>query len=189
MITDLNELDVQYVTAKAIRNLASAYLLNKNVPAAALLSIYGLTQVKPGAHYFEALLAHMNEYYSPQFQVLQKEMEKRKEPYSKMSLSQLLEAVSNLRLDASNIEANPQLMTDLTNFSLTGAICLEEREKDEVPLTSSENLSAKLAESLGKFRVYLSHFKIILIFILNFFRKYYKTLPCRKILRCCKMLW
>ena len=189
MITDLNELDVQYVTAKAIRNLASAYLLNKNVPAAALLSIYGLTQVKPGTHYFEALLAHMNEYYSPQFQVLQKEMEKRKEPYSKMSLSQLLEAVSNLRLDASNIEANPQLMTDLTNFSLTGAICLEERERDEVPLTSSENLSAKLAESLGKFRVYLSHFKIILIFILNFFRKYYKTLPCRKILRCCKMLW
>ena len=161
MITDLNELDVQYVTAKAIRNLASAYLLNKNVPAAALLSIYGLTQVKPGTHYFEALLAHMNEYYTPQFQILQKEMEKRKEPFSKMSLSQLLEAVSNLRLDASNIEANPQLMTDLTNFSLTGAICLEERERDEVPLTSSENLSAKLAESLGKFQVYLIHFKKI----------------------------
>ena len=150
MITDLNELKVQYVTAKAIRNLSSAYLLNKNIPAAALLSIYGLTQVKPGTHYFEALLAHMNEYYSPQFQILQKEMEKRKEPFSKLSLSQLLEAVSNLRLDAANIEANPQLMTDLNNFSLNGAICLEEREKDEVPLTSSENLSAKLADSLGE---------------------------------------
>ena len=150
MISDVNEIHPQYVTAQLIRNLSSAYLLHKNVPAAALLSIYGLTNIKPGQNYFEALLAHMNRFYMDQFQVLQGYLNKRAEPFSKLSLTQLLETVSSLRLDTCHIESNPQLMTDLNNFSLNGAICLEERERDEMPLSSSENLTAKLAESLGK---------------------------------------
>ena len=156
MISDINEIEPQFITAKLIRNLSSAFLLNKNLPAAALTSIYGLTNIKPGVHYFESLLAHMDQNYANPFLALQNYLENRKEPYSTLPLRQLIEEVSNLRVENAECE-HSQIILDLATYAKTGAICLEEQEKDDIPLTNSETLTARLAEAFENTIRYFFH--------------------------------
>ena len=63
-------------------------------------------------------------------------------------MKQLIEAVNILRIEGAEEVDNAQLLIDLESFNSTGAICLEDQEREDIPLTPAETLTARLAESL-----------------------------------------
>ena len=68
--TIIHELEEDYLTPKLFRALASAWILQKQIFRATLLCLHCMVKFN-GHHHFQALLSHLDTFYTPHVMVME----------------------------------------------------------------------------------------------------------------------
>jgi len=148
LLQDIGEIEMAFVSPKLLLQLASAYLLKERIPSAALIGLFGLLN-KPGQHCFELLMLHITENYQPQMQALNIYLSSFKTNLSQLNVRELAALANNLNIEHCPIPDSAKIAFDRRRYEATGAICLDDTEKQA---KLSSELSSRLEKALRLLR-------------------------------------
>jgi hypothetical protein len=127
----LSEIDHYFVTAKLLRQLATAYILEKNIVAAAFVIIFGASNLRQHP-YFLVLMMHFEEHYAESYKSLTDHVKRGKKLFNSIKAKDICETCDKLPKSEISIDYEDQIRKDLHSFLQWGAICPDDKEKQAI---------------------------------------------------------
>lgn len=97
IVASVSEIKSQFVTPLLLRQLATAFILSKNIHAAAFISVYAVTAKFRMHNYFQALLVHLQEHYPAQIKELNDQFLSKGRGFMKLEVEEAVETAVGIR--------------------------------------------------------------------------------------------
>lgn len=153
---DVSEIKSQFVTPLLLRQLASAFVLSKNIHAAAFVCLYAVTSKFRMHNYFQALLLHISRHYPAQLKELNDQILDTGNGFMKLEVEKIVEVATEIKPQSPAAPINEQqIKEDMKSFLFWRAICPEEKELEVQPealVNAKTLLSTQLQNGIRSLR-------------------------------------